>query len=134
MEQQFKKGDWCFCEFKLQQIVRVDESRITEVSDGNFSLSSYDLSDKCYPLDLSVKRISDTVAYFSDELHKTKLNLNFPDLNREWVRRWCEMCDVRKDTEKLRKMYKDLEDFYTAILGRVTTLKTEEVSGVRLFR
>ncbi len=33
----FKKEEWCFCEFKLQQVTETNEDRITSVSDGYFS-------------------------------------------------------------------------------------------------
>ena len=30
----FQKGEWCFCEFKLQQVMETEENRITGISDG----------------------------------------------------------------------------------------------------
>lgn len=54
----FKEKDWCFCEFKLCKIVKMDGGRITEVSDGFELLCSADLSTKCYPLDIDILKIS----------------------------------------------------------------------------
>jgi hypothetical protein len=80
----FKQGEWCFCEFVLQQVIETEENRITAVSDGMFRLSSNDLSDRCYPLEMIIKIISDEVAYWSKEFHSLKINtLNYPDLNKE---------------------------------------------------
>ena len=45
-----QKGEWCFCEFRLQQVTETEENRITRVSDGMVSSFSTDLSDRCYPL------------------------------------------------------------------------------------
>jgi hypothetical protein len=118
MEVKFEKGDWCFCEFKLQQILEVDGDKVREVSDGSFRLSSSDLSDRCYPLDLKVKRISDSVSYYRDKLHEIKsLNLNYPDLNRELIGRWCEMCNVRNDDKMLQKKYDELAERRTLLLN-----------------
>ena len=131
----FKKGDWCFCEFKLQQVMETEENRITGVSDGMFRLGSSDLSDRCYPLDMDVKRISDTVAYWSEKFHELKNNaLNHPDLNRELIRRWVELCENRKDDDQLKELYNNLSNFGNSVLRKVQDLSFEEVEGVRLFR
>ena len=131
----FQKGEWCFCEFKLQQVMETEENRITEVSDGMFRLGSSDLSDRCYPLELEVKRISDTVAYWSTKFHELKNNaINHPDLNRELIRRWVELCDHRKDENRLKELYDSLSSFGNSVLRKVQDLNFEEVEGVRLFR
>lgn len=130
----FQKGDWCFCEFKLQQVQETTDNRITSVSDGSFSLSSNDLSDRCFPLELDVKRISDSVSYWSEEFHKIKVNINHPDLNRELISRWVEMCEHRKDADTLKMLYKRLDQFGQSIVNRVRDLTYEEIEGVRLFR
>ena len=132
---QFKKEDWCFCEFKLQQIMETEENRITGVSDGMFRLGSRDLSDRCYPLEMKVKQISDTVAYWSTEFHRLKNNsLNHPDLNRELIRRWVELCDNREDENRLKELYDKLSEFGNSVLRKVRDLNFEEVEGVSLFR
>ena len=131
----FKKEDWCFCEFKLQQIMETEENRITGVSDGMFRLGSSDLSDRCYPLEMKVKQISDTVAYWSTEFHRLKNNsLNHPDLNRELIRRWVELCDNREDENRLKELYDKLSEFGNSVLRKVRDLNFEEVEGVSLFR
>ena len=53
----FQKGEWCFCEFRLQQVLETEENRITSVSDGIVRSGSSDLSDKWYPLEMDVKCI-----------------------------------------------------------------------------
>lgn len=131
----FKKEDWCFCEFKLQQIMETEEDRITSVSDGMFRLGSSDLSDRCYPLEMKVKQISDTVAYWSREFHNLENNsLNHPGLNRELIRRWVELCDNREDENRLEKLYAKLSEFGNSVLRKVKGLEFEEVDGLRLFR
>ena len=130
-----QKGEWCFWEFKLHQIIETEENRITSVSDGVVMSSSSDLSDKCYPLEMDVKCISDTVAYWSTKFHELKNNsLNHPDLNRELIRRWAEMCDNRKDEKRLKELYDSLTKFGNSVLRKVQDLSFEEVEGVSLFR
>jgi hypothetical protein len=131
----FKQGEWCFCEFKLQLIMKTKENRITEVSDGMFNLVSSDLSDRCYPLELKVKRISDTVVYWSEKFHELKNNaLNHPDLNKELIRRWVELCNHREDKNRSKELYDSLSNFSSSVLRKVEDLNLEEVEGVRLFR
>ena len=131
----FQKGDWCFCEFKLQQIMNTEENRITEVSDAMFRLSGYDISDRCFPLDLTIKRCSDTAAYWSKRFHELNHNsLNHPDLNRELISRWVTMCENKDDEKKLQELYDSLDKFGNAVIKKVNELKYEEVDGVALFR
>ena len=131
----FQKGEWCFCEFRLQQVLETEENRIISVSDGVFSLFSSDLSDRCYPLEMDVKRISDAVAFWSTKFHELKNNsLNHPDLNRELIRRWAELCDNRKDENHLKELYDSLNTFGMSVLRKVQDLSFEEVGGVSLFR
>ena len=131
----FKQGEWCFCEFTLQQVIETEENRITGVSDGMFRLGGYDLSDRCYPLEMNVKQISDIVAYWSKEFHALKNNaLNHPDLNRELIRRWVELCDNRDNEKRLKKLYDKLSEFGNSVVRRVRDLNFEEVEGVSLFR
>lgn len=130
-----QKGEWCFWRFKLHQIIETEENRITSVSDGIVMSSSSDLSNMCYPLEMDVKCISDTVAYWSATFLELKNNsLNHPDLNRELVRRWAEMCDNRKDENRLKELYDSLTKFGNSVLRKVQDLSFEEVEGVSLFR
>ena len=131
----FKRGDWCFCEFKLQQVMETNEDRITSVSDGYFRLGSSDLTDRCYPLELDIKCISGEVEYWRRKLHELKNNsLNHPDLNRELIERWCNMCDDKDDHDKLKKHYENLAEFCNAVIKRVEELDKDRVGGIRIFR
>ena len=105
----FKKGEWCFCEFILQQVTETNKDRITEVSDGYFTHGGHDLSDRCYPMEMRVKIISDDVNYWRNEFHRLKNNsLNHPDLNRKLIDMWVDMCENRNNQEKLKELYEKL--------------------------
>jgi hypothetical protein len=110
------------------------ENCITEVSDGNFSHGSSDLSDRCYPLEMKYKLISDNVEYWSKKLHALDNNsLNFPDIHRALVEKWCDMCDNADDYDKLKILYNKLADFAKAIINKVDNTRSEYVDGVRIF-
>lgn len=131
----FKQGDWCFCEFELRQVKRTEGDRITEVSNGFISHSSLDLSDRCYPLEMKYKLISDEVNYWNKEFHNLKNNaLNHPDLNRKLIEMWCELCDNADNEEVLKKLYRNLSEFGNTIVSKVRDLSYEEVEGIRIFR
>lgn len=135
MQNQFKVNDWCFCEYELQQIIEIEEGRITSVTTGMCRLSGYDLSDMCFPLDIRIKNISDTVAYYMKKLHEVKhLNLNYPDLNRAFISRWVDLCKVKDDDKALQIGYDNLSAFYQSIIDKVSQVKNEYVEGVQLFR
>lgn len=135
MEKIFSKDDWCFFEFKLVQVREVKDGCVQSVVDGKFQHSGLDLSDRCYPMELSIKAISDSVAFYYDELHKIKsLNLNYPDLNREYIRRWVELCDNRKDECKMKRLWESLRNFHQGIIETVNQTKQTEIEGVQIFR
>ncbi len=70
-------------------------------------MSGHDISDRCFPLTLSIKRVSDAASYWSKQFHEAKCNgLNHPDLNRALISRWAEICkniDNEKEAFKLLK-------------------------------
>lgn len=136
MEVKFKTGDWCFCEFTLSQITEcAEDGRIRSVTDGFFNLSGHDLTDRCFPLALDVKRISDDVDYWSKKLlNLNQVNLNHPDLNRELIHRWAEMCEKRGNTEELKVLSQRLNDFGSSVVRYISDLRNDEVDGVRLFK
>jgi hypothetical protein len=134
-EPKFKVGEWCFCEFTLKQVMETEDDRITSVSDGYIRHGSTDLSDRCYPLEMNVKRISGEFEWWSKKFHELKNNsLNHPDLNRELIDRWCKACDDRDDNEKIKKHYSSLAKFGEAIISRVNELQNDVIEGVKLFR
>ena len=131
----FKKGDWCFCEFTLKQIMDTEENRITSVSDGMFTMGGNDISDRCFPLNMQIKRCSDSVAYWSKMFHELNHNsINHPDLNRELIRRWVEICENVKDDKVVSTLIDKLSQFGNNVVSKIRGLKYDEVEGVRLFR
>lgn len=131
----FKVGDWVFCEFNLQIIDSIKDGRITGVSDGHFTHGSHSLNDRCFPLEKTVKVISDIFKDRYDEIHRKGGNgLNYPDINRWFVEKWCEVCTNREDVALLNKGMEELAEFANAILDRCRSLKNETVGGVNLFR
>lgn len=113
-------NEWCFCEFELQQIVETKENRVTAVSNGVFKTSAYDLSDRCFPLDLRIKRCSDITAHWSGIFNGLKDgSLYHPDLKRELINRWITMCKNVLDSKKLQELYSDLDEFGKSVVSKV---------------
>lgn len=134
---EYKKGDWVFCEFELSQIKEVDDNaNITDVSNGSIRTGGRDLNSKCYPLDLKVKVLSEHVKDWSDRLHDLECNsLNYPDIHKKLVQKWCEMCDNREDQDKMREKMNELDEFCRTIVDKVNNeLRQEEVGDVKLFK
>ena len=130
----FKVGDWVFCEFKLQQIKRIEKHNVKEVSDGHFSHSGYDLTNRCFHLDMKIKLYSDSVRYWSNQIHSTNnLNLNYPDINRYFIDLWVDLCENKDDDEIVKELYDKLEGFTRKIMNKSKDLKSEMVNGVHLF-
>ncbi len=129
-----KVGEWCFCEFKLQEIREVTNGRITSVSDGVCVMGG-DSTSVCFPLDVNIKRISDSVLYWSKKFHETTLGgINHPDLNRKMIAIWVEMCRVKDDEKLLKEKYEFLNHFTKVVLDKIKIAEEMTAYDVKLFR
>lgn len=131
----FKKGDFVFCEFKLQEIMEMKNDQVTEVSDGYFRHGSNDLNDRCFHLSLRVKTISDFFDETHDKIHKLKNNaLNYPDMMNYLVVKWAECCETSNDkqareiTDSVEKWFQEVETYVK------DDLKNKSIGGVKVFR
>lgn len=136
MKNIFKVGDWCFCEFKLCQIGRMEGNKVIEITTGWVRMNSSDLSDRCFPMSLAVKTFSESVDAEYERLRKASKNLNFPDLHREYVRRWVDICDclMEDDIETANELFKEVVWFTDKVLEKVETLKDITVCGINILR
>lgn len=130
MKLDWKVNDWCFNEFELKQIKKIKEYKdgnaITELTDGYFTHSGNFLNETCYPMDITIKLISENFKNYSDKLHKVQdleFKRNFPNVHRELVRRWCKCCDDKDDIEKIKKHYSKLEEWYILSISGLKELR-----------
>jgi hypothetical protein len=131
----FQKDDFVFCDFKLQQIKRMEGTNIVEVSDGYFCLFSNSLNDRCFELSLSNKSISDSFERIHNKLHEIKNGaLNHPDMNRYLIDKWCDACNSKttKEAEAIMnttyKWYEEIRDFVE------NQCQNKCIDGVPVFR
>ena len=81
--QKLTVGQWVFFEFKLACIEQIEEDRVTKVTTGYMSCSSFNISQNCFPLDVHGKIVSEEFDHQYDKLY-TKWkhsHLNWPDLH-----------------------------------------------------
>lgn len=129
-----KVNDWCFFEFKLVQVKETDGPRVTSVTDGMFNTYGSNLSDRCFPFEMGIKKISDVVAYWADKMLKEERlkYLNHPDIHRKLVEFWIGMCE--SDDNKRQVIGEKLSNFCTSILNRVNSISEEYIEGIKLLR
>ncbi len=134
MKHEFKVGELCFCEFKLQEIQEMENGKVTQVCDGTFVHYGSDLSDRCFPVDIKIKVISDIASYWSDRIHAlNNWSLNHPDIHRYIISKWVDMCNNYQDKAIVDKLGSELSDFCKKIIESVEDSKSLEVDGVKLF-
>lgn len=132
----WKVGHWVFCEFKLQQIMEMEDERVTSVSDGYFRLCSHSLNDRCFPLTLEVKCISDDVLYCRNRIHKEGAkDLNFPDIVRWLEMKWAEACTARNNGDKKysNSVVEEIRKFTEDIISASEERKKVKINGVFVF-
>jgi hypothetical protein len=78
-----KEGDWVVCGLKIGQIKQIRDGSCASFSDGMFELSG-SILDRCRPLTLRNKQITETFDYYYDQVRKIdgSSGFNFPDINR----------------------------------------------------
>ena len=150
---QWDVGDWCVCEYHIQQVKRVaTNGNVQEISDGNFSHSSLDLRGSMFPLTIWTKTATDSLSN-----HYTKLNgleksnvLNWPDIHHKFVDFHVGLCHLgianeetyselnEKEKAKIDRVFQDKWDeilnFCNEIRSELEGLRNKDVAGVKLFR
>ena len=130
----WKVGDWCFCEYKLQMIKEMsDDGRITSVSDGCFQMGAYDLSDKCFPLTLEGKNISDAFVRIYQRMYDQikNGNYNFPDFHRYSVKQWVEAMNYMNSANTI---IDDFDYWCREVIDKVGKIGEVYVGSIPLMR
>ena len=63
-----------------------------------------------------------------------RLNLNHPGIHCWLLKKWCEICNHRDDTEFVTKGLKELESWSQKILARCESAKNEKIGDLLVFR
>ena len=136
MKTKYKVGDWCFCEFKLQQIKGMDGDRITCVTDGFFSHSGHDLSDRCFPLEMKVKTSSEEIETWYKSIRDAagNFNINYPEIHNKFIELWVHLCENTEHDILYAKYWEELQNFGIELTQKLRDLKYEEVQGIKLIR
>jgi hypothetical protein len=129
----FNDGDWVYYDFELYQVKGTRDNYI-DLTTGYITTST-PCTENVYPIDLSIKVISEGVEGYSKRLHQIRsINLNYPDLHRELVRRWIEIIDHKNNKDAVKTLWNKLDEFVRKIEQRSEDLKYEEIDGVKLIR
>jgi hypothetical protein len=131
----WKVGDWCFCEFKLSQIEKMDKARVTAITTGYIAQSARDLTSRCFPVTVEVKRLSERWESANELSHKCP-SLNHPDIHEYLVRKWAEACERATTGDiglGLGACYAGLDDFERFLRNAVREQSEIFYDGVRLF-
>ena len=134
--QKLTVGQWVFFEFKLACIEQIEEDRVTKVTTGYMSCSSFNISQNCFPLDVHGKIVSEEFDHQYDKLY-TKWkhsHLNWPDLHCWFVKSWRELMQKRKSKSEIEKGFVGLQKFVSSIDQTLVSLSAQTVDGVKLFR
>lgn len=124
-------NQWLFCSYEFGQITDMEGDRVTGFTTGTFRTGSHDLSDRCFPLTMEVKRLSEVFAYESARLHREGASgLNYPRMHDWLVDHWCHAC-VAVDPKRQQELVKEASDFVTQML-KLQDLETGY--GFPLFR
>lgn len=131
----FKKNDFVFCDFELQQILDMEGKNVTEVSDGYFRMSSNSLNDRCFEISLKNKNISEFFKETSNKLFTIKNNaLNHPDPHRYLINKWVECCN-EKDMKLVNNKITEVKNWYEELSNYVNGAVDEKsIGGVKVFR
>lgn len=133
----FSEGEWVLFEHGVVQIKRTEAGRVKSVSTGSFETSSYDLSDRIFPLTLAGKSCADWFDYYYHDLHREEGGgkLNWPDLSRRITDLWADTMLVLDDEVKRGEAYDKAQSFFLEVKDKLRNLRrTETTDGLKLFK
>lgn len=121
-----KVGDWVVFDLRVGQIKSIHDNEFPEFSDGSINTSGR-IADRCRPLTLRNKRITEAVDYYYNELRKIdgEGGFNYPDISSYFS----QLALDAIDGEDHEKMYERAIEFVRAARDYKPT-----IDGVRLFR
>lgn len=130
----WKIGDWCFCEAELSQISEMEGDRITGISNGIIHHGSNSLNDRCFPLSLETKNISDEVEYWQRKIREAskRIALNWPQISEWFITHWCTAVLAKGDARKVAM--KDIATFAEQVIEKCEEGNDIRVGGVLLLR
>lgn len=133
----FSEGEWALFDHEVVQIKKTEAGRVRSVSTGSFETSSYDLSDRLFPLTLAGKGCADWFDYYYHDLHREDGSgkLNWPDLARHITLLWAHAMVVLGDEEATRLAYDKAQKFFLEVKDKLRDLRrVESTVGIKLFR
>ena len=131
----WKVNDWCFHEFDLFQIIEMNDNKIITISNGEFSRGGSNLTDRCFPLDLSIKTYSYDIAKKYDKILSLNVKmLSYSNIRNEYVRIWEEMCKNKENVVYISELYAKAHDFTKKIINSVYGLMNTEIGGVKILK
>lgn len=134
MEKQWNVGDMCFYEYELSQIKRVEHGHVKSITTGYIESSGSYFNDRCFPVTLGIKLISDHVESWSKRFHAIKMNINHPDLHRKLVNYWINMCLVAEDRKNLDVRRNEFDSFCESVMVKIREAERINVGEFNLFR
>jgi len=131
----WKEGDWCFHDFELYQIQRIEDGKVRGLTNGVIDTSATDFSDAIFPLTLVNKVISEGVMRYWGELKNLeRVSLNYPDLHREYYRRWYEIITTEAHGEKTTPLWDNFRLFQKELINNIKYHEHASLNGIRIYR
>jgi len=142
----WKVGDWCYHEYKLSRVERVnDNGEVTAVTTGYITTSTGGKFD-VFPLTLRNKIVSESVEKLYNDISRgvSRNGLNWPHIHNYFCTHWesalnelrnYEDPPLEKDEKRVNEiaevLYDTLKDFNNQLDDKY---ENTSVNGVRLFR
>lgn len=132
----WKVGDWCYCEYKLQQVKQVEDGQVTCVSDGMFNCSAFNFNEEIFPISFDIRDISDTFMNAYKKIHdlSDRLDINMPEICGFLRTRWISCCQDAGNRENVKNCFGILDEFVSGIEKEIKIIKSCQVNGIKLFR
>lgn len=135
-----KVGDWMFCDFELMQIKEMRDERITDVTDGFVTHGGRDFNNRCFPLTMCIKIISEEFKTWRDEIRKLGNHINMNSVDALLIDWWIECCYAEKfdiveqRNEFIGKWFINLKNLYDEIQSESNKMQNIEIHGFKLFK
>lgn len=136
----WKKGDKALFEHKQVTITDVEDGHVWSVSDGMFSTSGNNLTNRLFPLSDKGLEIAKTYEDWYNSLYKLAetMNLNWPDISGHTDDMFEESMRMLignggETSEGLSGSLLKAAEFFAATIAKINFVKNLTVDGIQIF-
>jgi len=133
--------DFCYNEFEMKEIIKIQDGIIKELCDGYFISSCSNFNKEIFPISLKVKKISEIYSENYNKLSQIEMNkgckgINYPVIKNYFNNHWVKTCAYVQESADydVASRLNEINKFTTDILDEYNNRKNIKINNVSIFK